>query len=140
MIRKFREEDLQSVMEIWRAANIKAHNFILKSYWNDNYDYVRKNLPKAEIYVYEKNDCILGFVGSNENHIEGIFVINHMQHHGIGTKLLNKIKESRSNLTLNVYKKNVGAVEFYKKNSFNVISENVDEDTCEKDYLMIWER
>lgn len=32
MIRKFREEDLQSVMEIWRAANIKAHNFILKSY------------------------------------------------------------------------------------------------------------
>lgn len=101
---------------------------------------MRKNLPKAEIYVYRKNDCILGFAGLNENYIEGIFVNNHMQHHGIGTKLLNKTKESRSKLTLNVYKKNVGAVEFYKKNSFNVISENVDEDTCEKDYLMIWER
>ena len=32
MIRKFIDNDLDSVMEIWLSANINAHNFISKDY------------------------------------------------------------------------------------------------------------
>ena len=33
MIRKFRMEDLERVMELWLNTNIQAHDFILKEYW-----------------------------------------------------------------------------------------------------------
>ena len=31
---------------------------------------------------------------------------------------MNKVKENRDNLTLSVYKKNINAINFYKKNDF----------------------
>ena len=68
MIRAFKESDLSEVMQIWFDANVKAHNFIPKKYWLDNYAEVKKVLPKAEVYVYEDN-CrkqIIGFIGLTE--------------------------------------------------------------------------
>ena len=53
MIRKFSENDLNSVMEIWLNANLNAHFFISKEYWKRNFDAVKEMLPQAEIYVYE---------------------------------------------------------------------------------------
>ena len=40
------------------------------------------------------------------------------QHSGIGTSLLDRIKENKDNLTLNVYKKNANAIKFYEKKQF----------------------
>ena len=37
MIRKFKEEDINSIMEIWLNENIKAHNLIPEEYWKNNY-------------------------------------------------------------------------------------------------------
>ena len=51
MIRKFEENDIDLVMQIWKNENIKAHNFISKEYWENNYEYVKEILPTAEIYV-----------------------------------------------------------------------------------------
>ena len=48
MIRAFKESDLSEVMQIWFDANVKAHNFIPKKYWLDNYAAVKEILPKAE--------------------------------------------------------------------------------------------
>lgn len=49
-------------MEIWKNENIKAHNFIQREYWENNYDFVKEALPKAEIYVYIIEGKIVGFV------------------------------------------------------------------------------
>ncbi len=65
------------------------------------------------IRKFEKNDIN----GVNNNYIEGIFVDTNNQRYGIGTSLLNKVKENRNNLTLSVYKKNRNAIDFYKKNA-----------------------
>lgn len=93
MIRKFENSDIDDIMQIWKNVNIEAHNFISKEYWENDYDYVRNILPKAEIYVYVDNNEIIGFIGMNENYIEGIFVNTNSQHRGIGTALLNKVKK-----------------------------------------------
>ena len=111
MIRKFEKNDINDVMRIWEKENIKAHKFISKEYWENNYNYVKEILPNAEIYVYIFKENIVGFIGINENYIEGIFVDTNNQCNGIGTALLNKVKENKSNLTLSVYKK-------YKCNKF----------------------
>lgn len=140
MIRKFEKNDINPVMQIWKNENIKAHKFISKEYWKNNYNYVKEILPNAEIYVYVLKENIVGFIGINENHIEGIFIDTNNQCKGIGTSLLNKVKENRDNLTLSVYKKNINAINFYKKNDFIITSENIDKYTAEIEYTMTWNK
>lgn len=138
MIRKFEKNDIEIIMQIWKNENIKAHKFISKEYWRNNYNYVKEILPNAEIYVYISKENIVGFIGVNDNYIEGIFVDTNNQCNGIGTSLLNKVKENRNNLTLSVYKKNINAINFYKKNGFIITSENIDKNTDEIKYTMTW--
>lgn len=140
MIRKFEKRDINDVMQIWKNENIKTHKFIQKEYWENNYSYVKEILPNAEIYVYVIKEKIVGFIGLNQNYIEGIFVDINNQDNGIGTSLLNKIKENKTTLTLNVYKKNKKAINFYKKNDFVIVSENIDPNTKEIEYTMIWNK
>ena len=140
MIRKFEKNDINAVMEIWVNENIRTHNFIAKEYWKDNYEYVKDILPKADIYVYILDEQVVGFVGVNNNYVEGIFVDINNQHSGIGTSLLDRIKENKDNLTLNVYNKNANAIKFYKKNNFIITSENIDKDTNEIEYAMTWSK
>ncbi len=140
MIRKLKKDDINDVMEIWKNENIKTHQFIQKEYWENNYNYVKEILPKAEVYVYILEENIVGFIGIDENYVEGIFVDRNNQSKGIGTSLLNKVKENRNNLKLNVYKKNKSAISFYKKNGFIITSENIDNSTKEIEYTMTWNR
>ncbi len=140
MIRKFNKNDINTVMEIWKNENIKAHKFIPKEYWESNYNFVKEAILNAEIYVYTIKEKIVGFVGLDNNYIEGIFVDTNNQENGIGTALLNKVKESRDRLELSVYKKNTNAISFYKKNGFVIESENIDNDTKEIEYTMIWKK
>lgn len=140
MIRKFEKKDINAVMKIWKNENIRAHNFIAKEYWQDNYEYVKDILPKADVYVYILDEKIVGFVGVNKNYIEGIFIDINNQHSGIGTSLLDKIKENKDNLTLSVYKKNENAISFYEKNNFIIASENIDKSTNEIEYTMTWKK
>lgn len=138
MIRKFENSDIDDIMQIWQNENIKAHNFISKEYWKNNYEYVKKLLPNSEIYVYIEQDKIKGFIGINNNYIEGIFIDSDSQNKGIGTALLNKVKEEKMELLLNVYEKNIKAVKFYQKNGFKIVKNTVDKETNEKGYLMLW--
>lgn len=140
MIRKFKKNDINDVMKIWKNENIKAHKFIPKEYWESNYKYVKEILPVAEIYVYVIEKTIIGFIGLNKNYIEGIFIDTNNQGNGIGTLLLNKVKERQNTLTLNVYKKNTHAIHFYKKNGFIITNKNIDENTGELEYTMVWNK
>ena len=142
MIRAFEENDLTAVMQIWLDTNIKAHYFIPKEYWTDNYEMVRSVLPQAEIYVYE-NDAtkqIDGFIGLSNEYIEGIFVREGIQSNGIGKQLLEYAKCVKSNMSLCVYQENTRAIQFYQREQFVIQSENIDDNTNQKEYVMIWEK
>ncbi len=142
MIRKFIKNDLNIVMKIWLETNIVAHNFIPEEYWTDNYAMVKDMLPQAEIYVYENDDTkqIDGFIGLTDNYIEGIFVRNVIQSRGVGKQLLNYVKEIKSTISLSVYQKNTRAISFYKRERFIIQSENIDESTKEKEFVMTWSK
>lgn len=142
MIRKFKDSDINEVLNIWLDTNIKAHHFVSVQYWQDNFAAVKDMLPKAEIYVYvnEKSKKIQGFIGLNGKYIAGIFVCEEAQSNGIGKQLLDFVKGIKTELSLRVYKKNVRAVRFYQRENFTVYSEGTDESTGEKEYVMIWGR
>lgn len=142
MIRKFKEDDLNTVMQIWFDTNIKAHHFISRQYWIDNYEMVKDILPKKEIYVYEDDNTnqINGFIGLMDNYIAGIFVNKNNQSRGIGKQLLDYVKEIKETLNLSVYQKNIRAISFYQRKQFVIQSEHIDNDNNEKEFIMTWNK
>lgn len=138
MIRKMKEEDINQISKIWLEININTHDFIPETYWRENLEYVKTELKNAEIYVYEENKEIIGFVGLNNGYIEGIFVEKENQSKGIGKQLLTYCKQLYTQLTLSVYQKNNRAIQFYKREGFKIIESSVDENTNEEEFKMSW--
>ena len=139
MIRKLQKADINRVADIWLKNNLKAHFFIPEQDWISNYEFVKEMLPQAEVYVYEDDKMIQGFIGVSDEYIEGIFVSDEMQSRGIGKMLLDYIKDKKDRLQLKVYQKNVRAMSFYQREGFTIQSESMDEFTGEKEYVMNWE-
>ncbi|RHU45332.1 MULTISPECIES: GNAT family N-acetyltransferase [unclassified Clostridium] len=139
MIRKLQKVDINRVADIWLKTNLKAHFFIPEQYWISNYEFVKEMLPQAEVYVYEDDKMIQGFIGVSDEYIEGIFVSDEMQSCGIGKMLLDYIKDKKDKLQLKVYQKNVREMSFYQREGFTIQSEEMDEFTREKEYVMNWE-
>lgn len=140
MIRALQKADIERVAEIWLDSNLKAHHFIPEQYWKSNFGLVKEMLSQAEVYVYEEDRDIQGFTGLNGEYIEGIFVSAVMQSQGIGKMLLYYVKSKKEKLLLNAYQKNVRAINFYRREGFQIQCEGLDEITGEKDYVMIWQR
>lgn len=142
MIRAFEEKDLSAVMQIWLDTNMKAHHFIPKEYWTDNYSMVEEQLPRAEIYVFEngENREIQGFIGLTDDYIAGIFVRESEQSKGIGKQLLDYVKAVKPAMSLRVYQRNLRAIAFYKREQFVIRTEGMDETTMEKEFLMTWNK
>lgn len=139
MIRKLQKADLNRVADIWLDTNIKVHSFVPAQYWKNNFEMVKEMLLQAEVYVYEDNQRIQGFIGLNGEFIEGIFVSAENQSHGIGGLLLNYIKNKKPKLSLNVYQKNIRAISFYQREGFEIRREALDETTGEKEFVMMWQ-
>ena len=139
MIRKMQNTDINRVADIWLKTNLKAHDFIPEQYWTSNYELVKEMMLQSEVYVYEDDKMIQGFIGVSDEYIEGIFVSDEMQSRGIGKMLLDYIKDKKDRLQLKVYQKNVRAMSFYQREGFTIQSESMDEFTGEKEYVMNWE-
>lgn len=130
--------ELDQIMTIWFNGNLAGHPFINRQYWLDNWDYVRNELPKAEIVVAQVNDQIQGFVGVMDNYIAGIFVAAKYRHQGLGQQLLDYIKQDHQSLTLNVYELNQVAVHFYQRQNFQVMNKELDTATNQVELTMSW--
>lgn len=140
MIRVLEEKDVDTVAKIWLETNIKAHDFIASNYWKEHYEIIKDMFLQAEVYVYEIEKEIMGFIGLNKEYIEGIFVLDQYQKRGIGKALLNHVKAKNEHLSLNVYQKNLNAILFYQREGFCIQYEDVDKNTGEKEYRMVWNR
>lgn len=98
-------------------------------------------MPQAEVLVHVDEDTgrIDGFIGLTDDYIAGIFVKDDAQSKGIGKQLLDQVKRTRSQLSLHVYQMNMRAVRFYQREQFAICSEGINEDTGQKEYLMVWD-
>lgn len=142
MIRNLKNDDIDIVMELWKNSTIEAQNFIPDSYWLENYDNVKNNyLPNSDTYVYEEDGEIKGFVSLIENiFIGGLFIRVDSQREGIGSVILEFLKERNDKLQLTVYDKNERAMKFYLKSGFKILNTEIDKKTREKEHLMEWRR
>lgn len=140
MIRKFEMKDTKRVMQIWLEANLEAHDFVSGDYWCSQYQTVQEQLSAADIYVYEQDNEIQGFLGMMDDYLAGIFVDKKYRSMGIGKGLLDYVKKIYPAFSLNVYQKNQRAVDFYLRENLTIVSTGVDEDTAEADYTVVWKK
>ncbi|MEG0686965.1 MAG: N-acetyltransferase [Erysipelotrichales bacterium] len=140
MIREAKKEELEDILDIWLKTNIEAHDFIEEEYWNENLAYVRQELPKADLIVFDREGEITGFIGIVDGFIGGIFVSKNWQSKGIGKQLLDYAKEKYDSLTLEVYAKNLKAYLFYLNNGFEIIEKSVFKPANEEEYTMRWNK
>lgn len=140
MIRKLKDEDIESVMDIWFNGNMQAHWFINEKYWRKNYEIVCRDIKGSDVRVYEKDGKIAGFIGLNDDYIAGIFVACGCRSEGIGKELINFAKTEHRHLSLAVYEKNARAISFYKREGFSIEKIRTDKDTGETEFLMEWNK
>lgn len=134
MIREFQISDTEQVMKLWLSGNIEAHSFVPEKYWQSHFKEVQEALQQADVWVYNIDGNVHGFIGLINEYIAGIFVDKNYRSKGIGTQLVNFVKEKYDTLSLNVYQENPRAVAFYQSKGFAVLSEGIDEDTSKKEY------
>ncbi|GBG04306.1 GNAT family N-acetyltransferase [Lactobacillus rodentium] len=137
-IRKANIEDINRVMDIWLQANLEAHNFVDPNYWKDNFAVVKQEIQNADVFVVEIKNEIVGFAGLKEDYLAGIFFDQKVRHQGLGTELLNYLKNRYPQLILDVYQKNRAAVNFYQKNGFKTIQEKEYQNQNLNEYQMMW--
>jgi putative acetyltransferase len=133
MIRKYNENEIPKLVEIWEAAALIAHPFLniefhemVKGAMKDMY------LPNSDTWVYEENGNIIGFISMMKNEIGGLFVDPNQQSKGTGTSLVNHMKQFHNTLEVEVFEENKIGKPFYEKYGFKVIKEYVMKETNQK--------
>lgn len=133
MIRKYKENEIPVLIDIWEQAAALAHPFLsieftkmVKEAMTNMY------LPNSNTWVYEESETIVGFISMAENEIGGLFILPKYHSKGIGTSLVNYISQFYNELEVEVFNENKIGKPFYDKIGFNTINEYVQKETDQK--------
>ena len=142
-IEHYQRKDEEAVLNIWLKASEQAHAFAGVGFWCGLVEDMRQvYLPKARTWICRDGDRVMGFaclVGEGE--LAALFVDPERQCEGIGTALLNWVKDHRKGvLTVGVYEENPRAWQFYKRSGFEEIGSREDELTGSREYRLEWKR
>lgn len=143
MIRKMKDNEIDKIMKIYKDYNLKINTFIYKPYLVEDqfYAFEYEHLPISEVFVFEENNIIKGFITKLINKdLCYLYVDLKYKNEGIEKILLDYLKNSYKKLTTFVYKENIDEVNFYLKNDFKIILEQVAVYTAVLQYQMKWEK
>lgn len=119
MIRKHKEQDLDQIIDVWHQSSTLAHPFLDSAFVEKvRSDMTNLYIPGSDTWVYEVNDSIVGFISMIGHEIGGLFVLPDNHSKGIGTALVDFIKEKHSTLEVEVFEKNHIGRAFYDKYGF----------------------
>lgn len=130
VIRPYRSDDLDDVLDAWYLASRQAHPFL----GEDFLDAERRRLaevwlPTSETFVFQEGERVSAFVSMVGNEVGGIFVAPKHQNQGIGHALLDHVAATRPYLEVEVFRANTIGRRFYEVYGFEVLAEGVDDTT-----------
>ncbi|KVD74089.1 GNAT family acetyltransferase [Burkholderia sp. ABCPW 14] len=116
-------EDNPALVEIWRRSVRATHTFLHEQDIEDLYPQVRDMyLPSVTVWVDEAADGrITGFIGVDGRQVEMLFIEPDLFGQGIGTSLLDHVREQHARLTVDVNEQNPQAHRFYLRYGFKEI-------------------
>jgi ribosomal protein S18 acetylase RimI-like enzyme len=143
------ETDLDSVAEIWLREVKRAHLLICDKFWDSRLSvFIKETQQEAtERYIWEEKGLVIGFITAKEDkdseskaYMPELYIDSSYQRKGIGKKLLKKLQDKYSEITLSVYKQNNKAFHWYTKHDFKVIQVKHCPSTEFLKYDMIWKK
>ena len=130
MIRNYRKEDEDIVMDIWYKSSSLAHPFLENSFVEKvKSDMREKYLPNSETWVYEEKNSVVGFIAMIDNEIGGLFILPEYHSKGIGTKLVDYVLQDNDVLEVEVFERNLIGRSFYDKYGFVMFKKLNHEET-----------
>ena len=120
MIRKIEVTDYLRLVEIWESAVSATHDFLKEEYFR----YYKQQLPTyfqyVNLYGWEKDGRLVGFMGIAEGNLEMLFVDNDYRGIGVGKELITYAIDNLEVTKVDVNEQNVQALGFYKHIGFQV--------------------
>jgi putative acetyltransferase len=134
-------KDMDRAADIWLNEIIRVYNFVPEpeKFWRKRLDEMKKVTLTAEGYVYEEDELIKAFATIKDDYIWDFVVDSQYQRKGIGTALINFIKELKSSLALGVYQENLGAIEFFEKRGFVKANAYTSQEGYKK-FELVWKK
>lgn len=130
MIRPYADGDLEDVLDVWYRASRLAHSFLGYEFFSRERRAIADRwLPMAQTLVYEAEKTVAGFIALIGNEVGAIFVDPEVQRRGIGRALMDRARESRPFLELDVFADNEVGRRFYAAYGFEEIGRHTHEDT-----------
>ncbi len=124
MIRRYVDNDLDDLLEVWHQASVIAHHFMDDEFFADEREAIQNDhLPIADTWVYESDGKVVGFISLLGHQIGAIFVHPAMQRKGIGRILMDHARSLCGQLELEVFKANRVGRAFYDRYGFEVVEE-----------------
>ena len=130
VIREYQPADLNDVLETWESASRLAHPFLREDFLEqERYNIPNLYLPNAETWVIEQEKQVIGFIALLGNEVGAIFVKPEFHGTGAGKALMDKARELRGNLQVEVFEANSIGRRFYERYGFKALSESTHEPT-----------
>jgi putative acetyltransferase len=130
MIREYRSDDCDAVLEVWAAASAVAHPFLTAAFLaTERHNIANLYLLVAETWVWEASGRVAGFIALVGNEVGGLFVHPALHRRGIGRALMDHARGLYGELEVEVFKDNALGRAFYKEYGFVELREAVHEDT-----------
>ena len=129
--------DIEQVILIFNTSRPK---FVIQHSIDEDREFFRQNILSSSIIYVLRKEKIYGFICMKKNQIEHLYIDSNIFSKGHGTSLLDYVKQKYDSLSLWVFQQNERAVNFYKKNGFEVVDKTNGENNEEKlpDYYMEW--
>lgn len=128
------------ILDLWMRSMTRGNSFIENDFWQKHYDTAKETyLTEKDNFVYIEDDKIVGFICvDSSNSIRGVFVDPEYENQGIGTALIEFVKERSPMLNMNIYMKNRRALDFASYHKFLIDGAVKDPLNNEIQYTMIW--
>jgi putative acetyltransferase len=120
MIRKYKDQDTESIISVWRSASALAHPFLSDSFMDQGEQDIRNiYLKYAETWVTVVDGQVVGFIAMAENEIGGLFL--HPDCHGrsLGRGMVDLVRDIKPNLKVEVFERNAIGRRFYAAYGFS---------------------
>ena len=130
MIRKYRPDDVDALLDVWFAASSLAHPFLTLEFMEKERGNIRNiYLPNTKTWVFDDGDTVQGFISMIKNEVGAIFVRPGYQRQGMGKKLMDHVAQYYNVLEVEVFKNNVHGRQFYDGYGFTPLHEYLHEET-----------
>lgn len=124
MIRKYRTDDTDALVSVWRKANALAHPFLPEDFVAQVAADMRNiYLPNAETWLLEEERQPVGFIALIGDEIGGLFLDPSRHGKGFGKAMVDHAVALKGPLRVEVFKRNSIGRRFYKRYGFVELEE-----------------